>query len=274
MLRIDDCSVELIELETPVELASGMAMPGLAENVRTCDPLIVSAIEAVFWIAPLVPMIVIFWSPVAAVERALKVTMLLPAAEIDVGENETVRPGTDGEEERLMDPAKPPDGTPCRLTCTMLPAETDAAAGVTDNEKLALDETTSRNVVLLETVPLLPTTVTTYVPDAAEVAACTERVLEPRAVIVCGEKAYETPVIAGVADRTTLTEPPPAQLPVGLAPMLMVAPDPLATVSWEMLGVSVKPHTMLTVTTVDRTTKPLVPVTVTWYDPVEAAARA
>jgi len=63
----------------------------------------------------------------------------------------------------------------------------DVAAGDAAKEKLPVDEIVSENVVLVETVPLVPVTVTVYVPAVAEVDDCNVRLLELIAAITPGE---------------------------------------------------------------------------------------
>lgn len=189
----------------------------------------------------LVPTIVTVALPAGAVDKALKVTVLLP--EVDGGLKLAETPS--GRFWALSEtlPEKPPEAFTVMVEVPVAPRSMETLAGEAESEKLGdpVAFTVSSSVFVWLRPPEVPVMVTVAVPVVAEDEAPSVRVLWLSVEV--GEKVAVTPLGNPVAFKVTAPLKPP-DLPmrtvaIPLSPWFSVRADGLTTSSKLPMGVGV-----------------------------------
>jgi hypothetical protein len=177
---------------------------------------IVSAIVAVLFNAPEVPVTVTVDIPVTAEALAVSVSVLVPV--VLAGLNDAVTPLGRPDAARLTLPLKPFTGPTVIVLAPLLPGLTVRLAGDAASVKLGVT-IVSAIVAVLVNAPEVPVTVTVDVPGAAEALAVSVNVLA--LVVLAGLNDAVTPLGRPDAARLTLALKPFCGLTViALAPLL------------------------------------------------------
>jgi hypothetical protein len=150
----------------------------------------VNEIEVLAVVVPEVPVIVMVFVPVAAVELALRVSTLVPL--VGFVPNDPVTPVGSPATARFTLPVNPPTSVTVMVSVALPPCATDRLVGEADSVKPALGLTISAMVVLAVTVPAVPVTVTVADPVLAVLEAVSVRTLVD--VVGLVPKAAVTPL--------------------------------------------------------------------------------
>ncbi len=149
----------------------------------------------VVWLSePDVPVTVMVLVPVVAVLVAVKVRTLVDV--VGLVPNEAVTPLGRVEVESDTDPVKPPDGATVTVLAPLAPCFTVKLAGEAESEKsgVAVAFTVSVTVTVCDVLPLVPVTVSVYVPAGVEALVETVSAEDPEPPVTgFGLKLEEAP---------------------------------------------------------------------------------
>ena len=197
-LPLKPLSGPTVILLAPLLPCGMLRLAGDAESVKL-GAAIVSAIVAVLFNIPEVPVTVIVDIPVTAEALAVSVTVLTPV--VLVGLNDAVTPLGRLDAVRLTLPLNPFWGPTVIVLAPLPPGLTLRVAGATASVKLGA-VTVSAIVAVLVRVPEEPVTVIVDVPAAPEALAVSVSVLAP--VVLAGLNDAVTPLGRPDAARLTL----------------------------------------------------------------------
>jgi len=214
----------------PLELTVAVAV---TPPVPVTGVFTVSAMDVVWVIVPLVPVMVTVAAPRVAVLDAVNVRALVPV--VEAGLNAVVTPAGNPLALNATLPVKPPLGVMVIVLPDVAPRLMDTVAGLAAMVKLGVAGvfTVRLTVAECDTAPLVPVIVMVAVSVTAVVDAVKVRTeLAPVVVVVAGLKLAVTPEGRPAAVKVTAPANPPVRVIVmvlvPLAPRLMASEEGLA----------------------------------------------